>query len=267
MVDAQGLDETNAPVTLRVAEGIAALTLNRPAALNALDADTTGRLLRHIEAIAARDDVRAITLAGAGRAFCAGGDVARFTGDVAAEADAIIRPLHAALALLAELPQPSLAILHGAVAGAGFSLALACDLAICADDARFTLAYARLGTTPDGSATWSLPRLVGLRRAKEIALLADPLDATQALALGLVNRVVPAGDLAREADALARRLAAGPTLAYGTTKALLDAAHGRTLREQMEAERLAFAASTRTADFAQGVSAFRAKRAPAFRGR
>ncbi|SEG66623.1 enoyl-CoA hydratase/isomerase family protein [Bosea lathyri] len=259
------------PIILTVDAGVALLRLNRPAVLNAFDAPMAEAFLARIEDIAARDDVRAILIKGEGRGFCAGGDVAQFTGggDPEASIEAIIQPLHAGLRLLDSLKQPSVACLHGAVAGAGFSLALACDLAIAAENAKFTLAYARIGATPDGSGTFHLPRLVGMRKAKELALLAETIEAAEALRLGLVNRVVPADTVEAEAEAmaLARRLAAGPTQAYGRIKSLLAASGGNTLAEQLEAERQAFRASTHTADFREGVAAFLEKRPASFTGR
>jgi len=256
-------------VLLTIVDGVAELTLNRPATLNAFDAEMARRFLAAVETIAADGDVRAILLKGAGKGFCAGGDVTRFTdgGEPDAAVDAIIEPLHAALLLLDGLPQPSVACLHGAVAGAGFSLALACDLAIAADTAKFTLAYARIGATPDASATYRLARALGMKKAMEIALLADTLDAAEALRLGLVNRVVPVDGLQTEATALAMRLAQGPTRAYGAIKALLGASGSATLAEQLDAERQAFKRSTGTRDFREGVAAFVAKRPARFEGR
>lgn len=246
---------------------IATITLNRPAMLNALDGAVARSLLAAVATVAAAEGIRCVVLAGAGRAFCAGGDIATFGGeDASAAVGQLIEDLHAFVDALAALPAPSIARLQGPVAGAGFSLALACDLAVAADDARFTLAYARLGTSPDGSSTWSLPRLVGLRRAKAIALLAEPITAAEALAFGLVNEVVPAGELDAAVAALAARIATGPTLAYQRTRALLEASFGNTLADQLSAERHAFLDSMATADFAEGVAAFRAKRPARFEG-
>ena len=175
-------------------------------------------------------------------------------------------PLHRGLAKLAEIPQPVLASLHGPVAGAGMSVAMAADLAIAADDAKFTLAYARVGTSVDGSGSWHLPRLVGLRKALEIALLADTIDAQEALRLGLVNFVVPTADLAARTTALAERLATGPTRAYGRIKRLLRESLDRDLPAQMDAERAAFHQSMKTTDFAEGIAAFLGKRKPNYTG-
>ena len=156
---------------------------------------------------------------------------------------------------------------NGPVAGAGLSIALLADLAIAADDAQFTLAYARIGASPDGSATWSLPRIVGLRKALELALLAETIDAAEALRLNLVNRVVPREHLEGETAALAARLAAGPALAYGRIKQLMRTSFDRSLAEQLAEEAAAFTALAASADFAEGVSAFVGKRPPRFTGR
>jgi 2-(1,2-epoxy-1,2-dihydrophenyl)acetyl-CoA isomerase len=247
---------------------IAIIRLNRPDVLNALDIPMAEAFLAAIETIARRPSLRAIVIRGEGRAFCAGGDVGSFqqAPDIAEHVDNLIRPFHKGIELMVGLPQPTVAMLHGAVAGAGLSLALASDFAIAADNARFTLAYSRIGASPDGSSSWFLPRLVGLRKAKEIALLADLFDAAEAHRLGLVNRIVPPDQLDREVMALAARLAAGPTAAYGRIKTLLQDSFGASLGEQLEAERQAFKASTATADFAEGVSAFVAKRGAQFLG-
>jgi 2-(1,2-epoxy-1,2-dihydrophenyl)acetyl-CoA isomerase len=254
----------------REAGGIVRLRLNRPAVLNALDQAMVEALHAAVGAI--RDDatVRCVVLAGEGRGFMAGGDIALFHA-AGAEAPAaiarLIDPFHDVLRMLAALRAPVLASLHGPVAGAGMSLAMAADLAIAAEDARFSLAYLRLGISPDGGGTWSLPRLVGLRRAMGIALLDEAIDARAALDLGLVNRVVPVESLGTETQAVARRLAAGPAEAIGRTKALLRASFGRDLEEQLDAEREAFVAGAGAAEFAEGVAAFVARRAPDFRGR
>lgn len=254
-------------ITLSVADAVATITLNRPSVLNAIDAQAARAFLTILENIAERSDVRAIVLRGEGRSFCAGGDVARFrNGDPEAAIDEIITPFHEALQLLDQMPQPSVAAVHGAAAGAGFSLALACDFAIATEGAKFTLAYARIGACPDGSATYQLPRIVGLRKAKELALLAETIDAAEALRLGIVNRVVPEAELNAECARLVSRLAAGPSVAYGRIRELMTASFERDLGAQIEAERQAFKALSRTHDFQVGVSAFLNKTPAQFKG-
>ncbi|MEH3144157.1 MAG: enoyl-CoA hydratase-related protein [Methylobacterium frigidaeris] len=253
---------------------VAVLTFDRPAVLNALDLATARALLAASRTAMADDSVRAVLLRGAGRAFMAGGDVATFLapapGASRSPAErpvaALMGALHEALVVLTTGPKPVLAAVHGAVAGAGVSVMLAADLAVAADDARFTLAYTRLGTSADGGATWSLPRVVGLRKAMEIALLNPVLDAAEAHRLGLVNRVVPAAEFAAEAEALAARLAEGPTHAYGAMKRLLRDSSGRDLSGQLAAESASFLACADTADFREGVEAFLGKRPPRFGG-
>lgn len=259
----------NPLVVLKRDGAVAEILLNRPEVLNAANRDLAETFLGVCRQIAADPGVRAVLLRGAGKAFMGGGDLAGFHADpdhADDTANGLIRPLNEAVAILAELQAPVVASLHGAVAGAGVSLALACDLAIAADNVKFNLAYSRIGASPDVSASWSLPRVVGLRKAMEIALLAENFDAAEALRLGIVNRVVPAADLPAETEALMRRLAAGPSFSYGTIKKLLRASGERDLRGQMEAERLAFCGCARTGDFREGVAAFYEKRAARFTG-
>jgi 2-(1,2-epoxy-1,2-dihydrophenyl)acetyl-CoA isomerase len=165
------------------------------------------------------------------------------------------------------MPKPVVAAVQGAAAGVGLSFVLAADLALAADNAVFTSGYIHLGTSPDGGMTATLPHIVGLKHAAELMLLGDRFDARRALELGLVNRVVPAEKLGAEATALAARLAAGPTQAYGRTKALLQATLGDTFDAQLRRETENFAASAAGEDFAEGVRAFLEKRAPVFTGR
>ncbi|MDQ0505455.1 enoyl-CoA hydratase/isomerase family protein [Xanthobacter agilis] len=258
------------PILLDVADGIAHIRFNRPDVLNALDESTILAWKAAVDQVADDDGVRVVVLSGEGRAFLAGGDVGRFhaagAGAQQVVAD-IIDPFHKTMLTLAGMAAPVIASVHGAVAGAGLSVALAADLVVAADDAKFTMAYTRIGATPDGSGTFSLPRVVGLRKAMELTLLSDVVDAAEALRLGLVNTVVAAADRARETDRLARRLAAGPTAAYGRVKHLLRASFAHTLAEQLHAEREAFLASAGTRDFAEGVAAFVEKRPPRFEGR
>lgn len=245
---------------------IARLHFNRPAVFNAIDVAMAQAFLAALEAIEADPDIRVVVLSGEGRAFMAGGDLAALRANPVKAADALITPMHEALFLLTTLPRPVLAVLHGAVAGAGLSLALACDLAIAAEDTRFSLAYVNVGTSCDLGASWFLPRIVGARKAAELALLGDTIDAAEALRLGLVNRLVPAAELAQESTRLARRLASGPPRAQAELKGLLRASWKRDLREQLRAEHLAFRCCAATQDFAEAIDAFFAKRPARYQG-
>ena len=258
---------TSLPVLLEREGAIARIRFNRPDVLNAADRALALAFRDASLVIAADPSVRVVVLSGAGRAFMAGGDVAQFRSDPGSVPEALIDPLHEGLLCLSRLQAPVIASVRGAVAGAGLSLALGCDLAIAADDTRFNFAYTKLGTSCDLGASWHLPRVVGQRKALEIALLCEPLDAEQALALGLVNRVVPAQYLETATQHLALRLAAGAPIAQGLVKRLLAAAWSRDLPAQLDAERSAFAHCATTRDFAEGVSAFLGKRAPQFDGR
>lgn len=257
------------PIVVASAGGVAEIRFNRPERLNALDVD----LARAFEAAAARvtadPDVRVVVVSSAGRAFVAGGDLAHFhrAADKPAAAAELIDPIHAGLKALARSPQIVICSLKGAVAGAGMSLALGLDLAIAADDATFNLAYARVAASPDCGGSWALPRLVGYRRALEIALLSETIDAAEALRLGLVNRVVPRADLEAETAKLAARLAAGPAVAQGNIKSLMRLSLDRDHAAQLDAEARAFGECAATADFTEAVNAFLGKRKPQFIGR
>ncbi len=257
----------SAPLLVQREAGIAWLRFNRPERLNAIDVPMAEALRDAVLALRGDATLRCVVLAGEGRAFMAGGDITAFTEADATKIAAIMDPMHQALAVLAALPVPVLASVQGAAAGGGMSIALAADLAIAADTAKFNLAYLRLGTSPDCGGSWNLARLVGLRRAMGIALLEEVLDAPAALAAGLLNKVVPAADLAEATTAMAHKLAAGPREASGRTKLLLRAAAGRDLPAQLDAEKASFLACAGTADFAEGVSAFLGRRTPDFPGR
>jgi 2-(1,2-epoxy-1,2-dihydrophenyl)acetyl-CoA isomerase len=254
-------------------DGVFEICLDRPEILNAANREMIEDLAAATAEAAADREARAVLLRGAGSHFMAGGDI-RFFGEVIELPPAarqlafleLVDLLHPSLLALRTMAKPVVAAVQGAAAGFGLSLVLAADLALAAEDAVFGSGYIHLGTSPDGAATWSLPRIVGLKRAAELMLLGERFDAHRALDLGIVNRLVPPARLAAEAMALARRLAAGPTVAYARTKALLQASVGQDLSEQMKREAESFAACAATEDFAEGVRAFLEKRAPLFTG-
>lgn len=263
----------NDTVRLEIADSIATVTLNRPAALNALNADMKDALLETVSRVEADPAVRCMVIRGAGESFMAGGDLKSFAEDFGR--DALwrrrrflegINNMHPLLFAMRRMPKPVIASVHGYAAGFGVSLAVACDLTICADDAKFTLAYVRIGTSPDGGASYFLPRLVGLKKAMEIALLGDEFSAEEARDLGMVNMVVPRGALAERTDALARRLAAGPTQAYAGVKKLMYASLESGMENQLQREAECFAANAQTQDFREGVTAFLERRKPDFQG-
>jgi 2-(1,2-epoxy-1,2-dihydrophenyl)acetyl-CoA isomerase len=222
-----------------------------------------------VEDVSRDASVRAVLLRGEGPAFCAGGDVPLFKERLPELPDLIVhwgRELHFAIQELRRMEKPVLAAVHGAVAGAGMSLMFAADLAVAAADTRFTLAYSNIGASPDGGSTYFLPRLVGYRKAMELALLPERFDAQTAQSLGLVNWVVPPEQLGQEGVRIARRLASGPTRAYAEAKRLFNQSGGAAMEAQMEEELRAFARCARTADLREGVTAFVEKRPPVFTG-
>ena len=256
-------------VLLDITDGVATISLNRPEVMNAMDGDMMIQLRAASELVARDPAVRLIVLRGEGPAFCAGGDVALFhkrLDDLPQLVLQMGREFHFALWALRRAAKPVLGVVHGTVAGAGFSLLCATDLAIAADDTRFTLAYTNIGTSPDGGSSHFLPRLVGYKRAMQLTLLPDMFDAATAREYGLVNWTVPAAALADEVARITGRLAKGPTIAYGEAKALLNASLGRTMEAQMEDELFAFGRCAVSSDLKEGVSAFVEKRKPAFRG-
>jgi len=256
-------------VLYSVSDSIATITLNRPPVMNALDAKMIGQPREAAERAEQDARARAVVIRGEGPAFLAGGDVSMFHANLARMPDLVREgapELHRAILALRRAPKPVLASVHGAVAGAGVSVMAAADLAIAADGTRFTMAYSRLGTSPDGGATYSLPRLIGLRKALELLLLSDSIDAREALGLGLVNWVVGAGQLAAETEKIAQRLAQGATLAFAAIKQLVGQTYDQTLAAQLNAEVEAFARCAGTRDFAEGVTAFVEKRKPDFKG-
>jgi 2-(1,2-epoxy-1,2-dihydrophenyl)acetyl-CoA isomerase len=256
-----------ADLHIETADAVATITLDRPDALNALTVALKEELLVALERVAADPAIRAVVLTGAGRAFCAGQDLRERLQPDAAALDTEIRVRYNPLIrAMRGMPKPIVGAINGIAAGAGASLAFACDIRIAADGASFLLAFGRVGLIPDSGATWLLPRLVGGAKAAELALTAEPLSAVDAERFGLVARVVSADALLAEAHALAARLAAGAPLALALAKRALDRGWDATLEEQLETEAESQGAAGATADHAEGIAAFLERRAPRFTG-
>jgi 2-(1,2-epoxy-1,2-dihydrophenyl)acetyl-CoA isomerase len=254
-------------ISCETRDGVGHVTLNRPESANSLNATLSSELMDAV--VRCEDDpgVRAVVVTGAGpRFFCAGADLKGFYS-TGSELKSRVSIFHAVLSRLARADFPVIAAVNGAAAGAGMGLACACDLVIAAESARFTMAYTKIGLSPDGSTTYFLPRRIGIGRALELALLNRTLSAEEALQWGIVNRVVADERLAAEAHALAVQLAAGPTRAYGAAKRLMHAGWNETLESQIDAELRSISAMARTEDAREAIGAFAAKRTPVFRGR
>jgi 2-(1,2-epoxy-1,2-dihydrophenyl)acetyl-CoA isomerase len=256
------------PVAVDVRGPVAHVTLNRPHRGNAIDLATARGLLA--AATACREHrVRAIVLRAEGRSFCVGGDLREFStfaGDaLAAHLTEVTAALHGALRTFATLDAPLVAAVHGAVAGAGVGLAAAADLTVAATDATFTLAYTGIGYSPDAGATWSLPRLVGPKRALDLLLTNRRLGAAEAADIGLVTRVVEPDRLAEEVDRLANSLAAGATGAIGATRRLVAAGLAAEFGPHLDREAAALAAAATSAEGREGVAAFLDKRPARFK--
>ncbi len=249
-------------------DGILFLTLNRPSALNAVDVHMSERMAELGETLGdVAGEARVIVLRGAGPSFMAGGDIHGFKAhlpNVGEMLGPLIDGFHMFVRALASAPQPVLASVQGAAAGGGFSLAIACDLVIAAENAKLALAYRKLGTSTDGGASYMLPRVLGHKRAMEMLLLSGTMTAADALAAGLVNRVVPADKLEAETMCMARDLAANSVTSNAAMKDLLRSSDGNSLAAQLELERVHFLDCAASPDFAEGVTAFLEKRSPVF---
>lgn len=251
---------------------VVTVTLDRPEAMNALDTATKVALRDRMLELGADASVRAVVLTGAGeRAFCTGQDlkehVARLQAGDPAPLSTVAEHYNPTVLAIATMPKPVIAAVNGMAAGAGASLAFAADFRIAASRATFLLAFARIGLSVDTGSSWTLPRLVGHAKATELAMLADPIPADEALAIGLVTEVVPDAELAGRAAALAARLADGPTVAYGAIKAALHFAAGSDLMTALNREGELMAATGASQDHRDAVAAFLAKEKATFHGR
>ena len=262
-------------VNLNNIGAVGIITLNRPEARNALNPKMFQELSSAIQDC--RDpDIRAVIITGSGGSFCAGADVKDFVNQLENSgpeglhehlkhrADTFHRDV---IIPIRQLDKPVIASIDGVAAGGGLSLALACDLRVASDRARFLMAYANIGATADGGSTYLLPRMIGTARAMELYLSDQPIGAERALDLGLVNQVFPAAELERSTLEFAARLAQGPTVAYGRVKALFDSSWDATFAGQLDAETEYISNITMTADFQEGIKAFAEKRSPRFQGR
>jgi enoyl-CoA hydratase/carnithine racemase len=245
--------------------GVATVTMNRPEKKNAIDLmmwhelDTVGLEL------ARSDDVRCVVLTGAGGAFCSGADLSGGADD--RHQLARMREINRVIVTWHDLPQPTIAKVTGVAAGAGMSLALGCDLLVASEDARFSQIFAKRGLSLDAGSSWLLPRLIGLHRAKELALFGDVISAGEALELGLVNRLLPAGEVDAFVDGWATRLAAGPPIALAMTKRMLNRSFESSFEHVLDLEGVAQTVNFGTSDTLEAVTAFLEKRDPSFRGR
>ena len=252
---------------------VAVLTLNRPDRLNAMSPPMLDALLEALPRLAADPEIGVVVLTGAGRGFCAGGDVKAMAegresiGTTLEEKAQGLRSRMEVSRWLHEMPKPTIAMVRGAAAGAGLSLALACDLRVAGDSARFATAFARVGYSGDFGGSWFLTQLVGTAKARELYFTADIMDAQQALALGIVNRVVPDVRLEDETMALAARLARGPRIAYRYMKRNFNAAESGTLKDLLDLEAWHHTRCGMTEDHREAAKAFVEKREPVFRGR
>jgi 2-(1,2-epoxy-1,2-dihydrophenyl)acetyl-CoA isomerase len=258
-------------VSLEIIDGLATITLSRPDVGNSLDAPTCDEFARVAESIvSAKASVRTILITAAGKSFCVGGDVSAMAREAEAALPPLltemVTPLHKALVALHRQNAPIVACVRGAVAGAGLSLVALADIVVASSTAKFTMAYTGIGLSSDGGASWSLPRIIGLRRSIELALTNRRLGAAEALAWGLVTRVVEDDVLDAEALATARLLADGPTLAYGAVRRLMARSLETEFESHLDLELKAILRCGETADAIEGVKAFAARRRPLFSG-
>lgn len=270
------IESPNKTIIVNLDKNICSIKMNRPTSLNALTSEFVVALTNITESLKKNKDVRVVVIEGEGDHFMAGGDIKKFNKMIEKSSNkaelkndfaTLIKNFHKIILNLQEIPCPIIASVKGAVAGAGVSLISACDLVIAGESSFFTLAYCHIGVCPDGGSTYFLPRIIGLKRSFEIALLGDRFDAQIAEKWGLINKVVSDENLQTETEALALRLSQGPSQAYKRVKRLLQQSSQNSLSSQLNDEADAFADCTLTQDFEEGVNAFITKRPPKFTGK
>ncbi len=259
-------------VTSEVKNAVATITMNRPDVLNAFDVNLASDMTKAVESAASDRDVRCIVITGAGRGFSAGADLGQLEnayrdGDAGPLGDILRERYHPVILGIAQADKPVVAAVNGVAAGMGASLALACDFRIASDKARFFQAFIKIGLIPDSGGTYFLPRIVGVAKAIELAMLGELIDAATALRYGLVTKVVPHDGLAAEAQAFGEQLAAGPSRAYALTRRAISFGANADLEQTLENEALLQAELATSPDHKEGVLAFLEKRAPNFGGR
>jgi enoyl-CoA hydratase/carnithine racemase len=255
--------------TLQVerADGVVTITFDRPERKNAINDVMWDEIIAVAREIVVSPLDRCVVLTGAGGEFCSGADLSGEGTAPRLHQLAAMRKINAVVQALHELPQPTIAKVDGVAVGVGMNIALCCDLVVASDRARFSEIFARRGLSLDGGGSWILPRLVGMHKAKELALFADIIDAQEALALGLVNRVVPVDELDKMVDEWAARLAAGPPIALAMTKRMLNRSFEQSFEQALDDEARSQTVNFGTSDTAEAIAAFLAKREPDFKGR
>jgi 2-(1,2-epoxy-1,2-dihydrophenyl)acetyl-CoA isomerase len=246
--------------------GVVTVTFDRPERKNAIDGTMWDELLTVAREIGASTEDRCVVFTGAGGAFCSGADLSPGDGPPQHQL-AAMRGINRVIQAVHDLPQPTIAKVTGVAAGVGCSLALGCDLIVASEEARFSMIFAKRGLSLDGGASWLLPRLVGMHRAKELALFADVISAQEAHDMGLVNRLLPADQVDKLVDEWSARLASGPPITYALTKKLLNRSLEQSFEQALEAEGAAQTVNFGTKDTAEAIGAFLQKRDPTFQGR